>query len=366
MRMVAAVQDRGPGGDGTLSRPVYDVPHAVRPWGWRVSAYLWTKSIAAGALLVAALMGSAWWGGLRTTIAPAISLTFLLLTLLLLVVDLKRPDRFGTSSSSPTGARGWCGGRGSSWPSAAGGWWLLDGLRGARPPLCLTFLAARSPPAGAGYSAFLFGQAEGRDFWQSPLCCRICCRRAGRRLRRALLLAAARRRRGPGVAEWPRTVVPVARCRERSLLSGAHGAPTGGRARPAARLLTRAVRRASGAASCCAAPRAHVSCSRAPSVPCGSGPAAGSPSAASGCGRTLGEAGQSIPLLVGESMTPSSLEPLHPAAREMPPPAPAAYPPVERWADWEEYDPSPGRTRSSAATRSSPRSASTARRGAGC
>ena len=23
--------------------------------------------------------------------------------------------------------------------------------------------------AGAGYTAFLFGQAEGRDFWQSPL-----------------------------------------------------------------------------------------------------------------------------------------------------------------------------------------------------
>ncbi len=38
-------------------------------------------------------------------------------------------------------------------------------------------------------------------------------------------------------------------------------------------------------------------------------------------------------------MTPSSLEPLHPAAREMPPPALAAYPPVERWDDWEEYDP---------------------------
>src|SRR4030095_4328565 len=94
MRMVAAVQGQGPGGDGALSRPVYDAPHAVRPWGWRVSAYLWAKSIAAGAPLVAALAGSGWLGSLRAIVAPAISLAFLLLTLILLLVDLKRPDRF--------------------------------------------------------------------------------------------------------------------------------------------------------------------------------------------------------------------------------------------------------------------------------
>ena len=40
-------------------------------------------------------------------------------------------------------------------------------------------------------------------------------------------------------------------------------------------------------------------------------------------------------------MTAMSREPLHPAARELPPPEGglAAYPPVERWNDWEEYDP---------------------------
>jgi len=33
-------------------------------------------------------------------------------------------------------------------------------------------------------------------------------------------------------------------------------------------------------------------------------------------------------------------EPLHPAARELTPPAAlASYPPVERWSDWEELDP---------------------------
>jgi anaerobic selenocysteine-containing dehydrogenase len=35
------------------------------------------------------------------------------------------------------------------------------------------------------------------------------------------------------------------------------------------------------------------------------------------------------------------MDPLHPSAKELPPPAGglASYPPVERWADWQEYDP---------------------------
>ncbi len=41
-----------------LARTVYDVAHPERPWGWKVAAYLWTKSIAAGAFLVAALGAS--------------------------------------------------------------------------------------------------------------------------------------------------------------------------------------------------------------------------------------------------------------------------------------------------------------------
>jgi Fe-S-cluster-containing dehydrogenase component/formate-dependent nitrite reductase membrane component NrfD len=170
MRMVAAVQERGPAGDGTLSRPVYDVPHAVRPWGWRVSAYLWTKSIAAGALLVAGLAGSTWWGSLGTITAPAISLFFLLLTLALLVVDLKRPDRFAYILLKPNW-RSWL--VWGAWILMAfgglGALWLFGGLRGSSPPGILTALTILLALGAAGYSAFLFGQAEGRDFWQSPL-----------------------------------------------------------------------------------------------------------------------------------------------------------------------------------------------------
>src|SRR5437867_2520708 len=93
VRMVAALHDTAHG-DGALARPVYDAPHVPRPWGFKVSTYLWTKSIAAGALLVATLAGSSWWGTTLTITAPAISLLFVLLTSALLVIDLKRPERF--------------------------------------------------------------------------------------------------------------------------------------------------------------------------------------------------------------------------------------------------------------------------------
>jgi Fe-S-cluster-containing dehydrogenase component/formate-dependent nitrite reductase membrane component NrfD len=168
VRMVAALQPPEASADGALSRPVYDAPHATRPWGWRVSTYLWTKSIAAGALLVAAFGG---WDPLYTLAAPALSLLFLLFTTALLILDLKRPDRFLYILVKPNW-RSWL--VWGSWILLAfggvGTLWLLGAL-GGRPdlisltkvPVVLLALAA------AGYSAFLFGQAEGRDFWQSAL-----------------------------------------------------------------------------------------------------------------------------------------------------------------------------------------------------
>src|SRR5262249_58216132 len=81
VRMVAAVQAQESSGDGTLSRPVYDAPHAPRPWGWRVSAYLWTKAIAAGALLVGAfnvLLRPTNVRSLAAALAPVLPLAFLL------------------------------------------------------------------------------------------------------------------------------------------------------------------------------------------------------------------------------------------------------------------------------------------------
>jgi formate-dependent nitrite reductase membrane component NrfD len=150
------------------------VAHAERPWGWKVSTYLWTKSVAAGALLVAALAalgGLSFAGPVAGLAAPVISLVFLALTTALLVLDLKRPERFVYLLFRPN-PRSWL-----VW----GGWILMaHGLLGAawlaagwaqsyRVLFLLGWPMLLVVAASAGYSAFLFGQAQGRDFWQSPL-----------------------------------------------------------------------------------------------------------------------------------------------------------------------------------------------------
>ncbi|HEV8533253.1 MAG TPA: 4Fe-4S dicluster domain-containing protein [Methylomirabilota bacterium] len=157
-----------------MARTVYDVAHAERPWGWKVSTYLWTKSVAAGSLLVAALAvigGLPSAGTLAGLAAPLISLIFLALTTGLLVLDLKRPERFLYLLFKPNG-RSWL-----VW----GGWilmvhgilailWLGAGwAQSDRSLIILALPMLITAAASAGYSAFLFGQAEGRDFWQSPL-----------------------------------------------------------------------------------------------------------------------------------------------------------------------------------------------------
>ena len=157
-----------------LARTVYDVAHPERPWGAKVSAYLWTKSIAAGVFLVASLGLGA---GLLTADAltglavPAIGLSFLLLTSLLLVFDLKRPERFLYLLFKPN-LRSWLvlGGFVLFAAGVLGALWLLAGLFSNLVALqLLAWPMAAVAAATAGYSAFLFGQAEGRDFWQSPL-----------------------------------------------------------------------------------------------------------------------------------------------------------------------------------------------------
>jgi formate-dependent nitrite reductase membrane component NrfD len=103
--------------------------------------------------------------------APALALLFLVITTALLVHDLKRPDRFHyvVLKGNP---RSWLV-RGT-WILMAYGLaallWLLGARAGADHLLvALTIPTGFLGAAAAGYSAFLFGQAEGRDFWQSPL-----------------------------------------------------------------------------------------------------------------------------------------------------------------------------------------------------
>ncbi len=166
VRMVAALQP-SEGGDNAIVKPVYDVPHRPRPWGRKVSTYLWTKAIAAGVPLAALVTADS---PLGPVTVPLISLGFLAITMLLLVVDLKRPERFHYILLKPN-PRSWL--VWGAWILLAfgvvGAIELLLALNGRAGPSWLNAIWALLAMATAAYSAFLFGQAEGRDFWQSPL-----------------------------------------------------------------------------------------------------------------------------------------------------------------------------------------------------
>lgn len=161
-----------PGDPVTGARTTLNTAHP-RPWGWRVATYLWTKAVGAGALMVAALamlLGRDL-GALGDVVAPALALAFTALTGVLLVWDLKRPARFLYIflKPNPTSWLVW----GAVALAAFAGLallWLAAGVFDW--PGVLRWVAAPAALAGvltAGYTGFLFGQAEGRDLWQSPV-----------------------------------------------------------------------------------------------------------------------------------------------------------------------------------------------------
>jgi len=154
------------------AREVYDVPHLM-PWGKKIASYLWTKSISSGVLLLSALLlhvGLEQDGILLSIFGPMVALLFLTVTLVLLVLDLKKPSRFYYLLTKPNL---------NSWLVLGGYVLLVFGLlmiawlalifSGQMHYPWLVWLTAMFAVASAGYSAFLFAQARGRDFWQSPL-----------------------------------------------------------------------------------------------------------------------------------------------------------------------------------------------------
>lgn len=154
-------------------RRVYDAPGKGILWGWHVPAYIWTKAVATGTLLMLILLR--WWGDSPSAgeqaVLLGISLLFLAVTGLLLIADLDRPERFLYVLLRPNW-RSWLV-RGAYVITSMGlfaGLALLAVLRGWDVTAGI-LLAAAFPVAvlGAAYTAFLFAQAKGRDFWQSPL-----------------------------------------------------------------------------------------------------------------------------------------------------------------------------------------------------
>ena len=155
------------------ARTTYDIAHE-RPWGWKVSAYLWTKSIAAGAFSLSAFgaaLGLVRHHWLFDSAAPQLSLVFLVATLALLIADLKRPERFLSILLRPQW-RSWLviGGYILAAYGAVLTIWMflpLLGLQVLEVPV--RWLGGGLGVMTAIYSAFLFRQARGRVFWHSPL-----------------------------------------------------------------------------------------------------------------------------------------------------------------------------------------------------
>ena len=103
--------------------------------------------------------------------APVMGGLFIAITLVLLIADLKRPDRafFLVTRPNPTSWLVWGGYILGAFGLIEAAWFAaaVSGFSDVLRWLLLP--AALFAAAAAGYSAFLFGQAEGRDFWQSPL-----------------------------------------------------------------------------------------------------------------------------------------------------------------------------------------------------
>ena len=168
LRPLGSVEEdpRDPG----APRVDYDVPHK-QAWGLDMALYLLTKGIATGAMLLAVIL---WWTGDRGATAmfaaPIVSLLFSIVTAVVLIIDLERPERFYYILIRPNW-RSWMawgayfltahGALSTLWLGAA---WFgqTDLITWIAVPTFLVALAATS------YTGFLFAQGLARDLWQGP------------------------------------------------------------------------------------------------------------------------------------------------------------------------------------------------------
>jgi Fe-S-cluster-containing dehydrogenase component/formate-dependent nitrite reductase membrane component NrfD len=151
----------------------YDVGHA-RPWGWQVPAYCWTKSIGAGALAVPAIamaFGKLSGNRVRDIALATVALLFTALTTVLLVWDLEHKERFLRVVFMPQ-TKSWLA-RGAfiliAYSSLCGIFWLAAVAGSSFVASALLWPTVLLGFCAAAYTAFLFGQCEGRDLWQTPL-----------------------------------------------------------------------------------------------------------------------------------------------------------------------------------------------------
>lgn len=156
------------------ARRVYDAPDKGVLWGAGVPWYILTKAIAAGVVFIVFF---AYWYGIRGVTAGIqgtsvmLAIFFLILTGIILVVDLNRPERFLYVLFRPNW-KSWLV-KGAYSISIFGGlmalWFILKFFKWDRFADLLTLPMLIFAVLSAVYTAFLFAQAKGRDFWQSQI-----------------------------------------------------------------------------------------------------------------------------------------------------------------------------------------------------
>ena len=151
----------------------YDVSHA-RPWNWQVPLYCWLKSIGSGVLAVPAIAVAFGWlaaSHSRDIVLSVLALAFTAATLVTLIADLSRKERFLRVLRSPQN-KSWVS-RGtfilSLYIALCGLFWLAGVTHRSSALALLLWPTVVCGFMAAGYTAFLFGQCEGRDLWQTPL-----------------------------------------------------------------------------------------------------------------------------------------------------------------------------------------------------
>ena len=149
----------------------YDAPSKGILWGWEVSAYIWTKGIAAGTYMVAMMLWLAGYLDMTDLWLPVtgIGLGFLAITGVLLIMDLDRPDRFLYVMLRPNW-NSWLV-KGAYILAAYGGILFFSAVLAFFTPanyeLYLEYLAYAGIPIAAltgVYTAWLLQQAKGRSW----------------------------------------------------------------------------------------------------------------------------------------------------------------------------------------------------------
>ena len=173
-------------GEGRMAEQMvqvtYNAQHKI-PWHWPVPAYLVTKGIASGIFLILALgylLQLNAFDAMSYVAAGVTSVIFTVITTGLLVYDLERPERFLRIIFRPQW-KSWLV-RGAyllvGFSVVSGLWWVLEAaafwevLPASLAENGRNVMLGLGTPLAMGaaiYTAFLFGQAEGRDLWQSTL-----------------------------------------------------------------------------------------------------------------------------------------------------------------------------------------------------